>query len=127
MYDTRLRRVMFSVGDHVAGAVTGAATAGVVGITVTPAWDMALAMVAGMGIGMAVHVVLMLLCGPVLGMFQVMVPGSLIGMYGGMIFGMRDSMVHGDPHGYGVLAGAFFGLIVVAAVHAYDWALRARD
>lgn len=127
MTQGRFQSALFVLGDHVAGAMTGAATAAAIAVVVTPAWDMALAMVAGMGIGMLVHVSLMLLYGPLLGMFQVMVPGSLIGMYGGMIFGMRDSMVHAGYEGHRVLVGGVFGVIVVAAVQVYDRALRASS
>lgn len=53
-----------------------------------------------------------------------MIPGRLIGMYGGMLFAMRDSMQHGTSHVQAVVIGALFGLAVSAAVRVYDHALR---
>jgi hypothetical protein len=58
-------------------------------------------------------------------MFEAMIPASLIGMYGGMLFGMRDSMAAGSRTMQAALAvGAIFGVIVVAAVRFYDRTLR---
>jgi hypothetical protein len=59
-------------------------------------------------------------------MFQTMMPASLIGMYGGMAFGMRDSMGAGSTEWTSsALVGAGFGVVVVIALHIYDRALRA--
>ncbi len=116
---------MFTVGDWAAGAVVGAATAMAVHAAVGPGMDMVLAMIAGMGIGMVVHLVLGLMLTPVLGMFHLMVPGSLIGMYGGMFFAMRDSMqAHSAPHSYALTTGALFGVIVTVGVQIYDRVLQ---
>jgi hypothetical protein len=54
-----------------------------------------------------------------------MISGSLIGMYGGMLFGMRDSMAAGSAAlTAAVLVGAGFGALVVLGVKLYDAALR---
>lgn len=46
-------------------------------------------------------------------------------MYGGMLFGMRDSMAAGSATlGVAALVGAVFGAIVVLGVKIYDRALR---
>jgi uncharacterized membrane protein len=59
------------------------------------------------------------------GFFQVMAPGGLIGMYGGALFAMRDSMQAASwSHALGV--AVVFGLAVVAAVDLYDRALRSN-
>jgi hypothetical protein len=50
-----------------------------------------------------------------------MAAAMVIGMYGGMLFGMRDSMNAGSetlPAALGV--GALFGALVVLAVKLYD-------
>jgi hypothetical protein len=74
---------------------------------------------------MVLHLVLGLVLAPLLGMFETMMPGSLIGMYGGMLFGMRDSMAAGSPTlPAAVVVGAIFGAIVVAGVKVYGRALR---
>jgi hypothetical protein len=62
---------------------------------------------------------------PLLGMFATMTPGSIIGMYGGMLFGMRDSMGAGSRTlAAAVGVGALFGLVVVLFLKIYDRALR---
>ncbi len=86
---------------------------------------MVVAMLMGMAAGMAVHLALAVLLSPVLGSFHVMVPGSLIGMYGGMLFAMRDTMQH--PSGtttHAIMVGVAFGLIVTAGIRLYDRAVR---
>jgi hypothetical protein len=112
------------VGDHCAGAAVGAITAAAVRALVHPETDMVIAMLLGMAIGMIVHLVLALLFGPVLGLFPAMAPGSLIGMYGGMLFAMRDTMQHPGSMGNAILVGALFGLIVTAALELYGRALK---
>src|SRR4029450_2568101 len=53
------------------------------------------AMLIGMVAGTAIHVTIGVAMSPLLGMVHCMVPGGLIGMYGGMLFAMRDVM---QPH-----------------------------
>jgi hypothetical protein len=116
------RHILFGMGDYFAGAVTGAATAAIVRALISPDVDLALAMVFGMGLGMLVHLPIGLVFSPVLGMFHVMVPGTLIGMYGGMLFAMRDVMQQGT-WGHAIGVGAAFGVLVTAGVQLYDRAL----
>ncbi len=116
------------VGDHLAGAITGAATAVAVRVVVRPDLDMVLAMLAGMGLGMVVHAAFGVILSPLLGFFHLMVPGGVIGMYGGMFFAMRDTMQHAPGSlAAATLIGAIFGIAVVAAVQIYDRAIRAAD
>jgi hypothetical protein len=116
----------FVIGDYVAGAVVGAGTALAVHAIVQPGMDMVIAMLLGMAIGMVLHFVLGFILAPFLGMFQTMMPASLIGMYGGMAFGMRDSMGAGSVEWSScTLVGIIFGIVVVFALHVYDRALRA--
>jgi hypothetical protein len=72
----RMQEALFTIGDHVAGGVTGAATAVAVHAVVSPQLDMVIAMLVGRAIGMIVHPVLTLLLSPVLGMFHVMVTSA---------------------------------------------------
>jgi hypothetical protein len=116
---------LFAIGDYVGGGVVGAVTAAGVRGIVSPELDMVLAMLIGMAIGMGVHVVLGLVLTPVLGAFQVMVPGGLIGMYGGMFFAMRDTMQHSGARSAPILVGFVFGLVMTAGMRLYDRALRA--
>lgn len=115
--------MFFGIGDILAGALIGAVTALGVRAFVSLGMDMVLAMLLGMGIGMVVHLVLGFALSPILGMFQIMIPASLIGMYGGMLFGMRDAMAVGSLE-QEVLVGALFGVVVVIGVKIYDLTLR---
>jgi hypothetical protein len=104
----------------------GAVTALAVHAVIAPGMDMVIAMLIGMALGMVLHLIVGFALGPLLGMFQTMMPASLIGMYGGMAFGMRDSMGAGSTEWVtSALTGAVFGIVVVAAVQVYDRALRA--
>jgi len=115
----------FVLGDYVAGMLIGALTALSVRAAVWPGMDMVIAMVLGMVIGMAIHLVLGLLLSPLLGMFATMLPASVIGMYGGMLFGMRDAMAAGSRTlGATATVGVLFGALVVLGIKVYDRALR---
>lgn len=115
----------FVIGDYVAGMLIGALTALGVRAVVWTGMDMVIAMLLGMGVGMVIHLVLGLLLLPLLGMGETMIPAMVIGMYGGMFFGMRDSMAAGSQTLPAALAvGVLFGAIAVLGVKAYDRALR---
>ena len=116
---------LFTTGDYLGGATGGGLTAVAVYAVVTPEWDMVVAMLVGMLIGMVVHIGVGLVLSPLLGMLHVMVPGTLIGMYGGMLFAMRDSMQgHSGSFGSIIAVGIGFGLAVNGAVHLYDHIIR---
>jgi hypothetical protein len=115
----------FVIGDYVAGMLIGVLTALGVRAAVWPGMDMVLAMLLGMGIGTLIHLGLGLVLAPVLGMFYTMMPAMVIGMYGGMLFGMRDSMAAGSHTLTAAAAvGALFGALVVLGLHVYDRALH---
>jgi hypothetical protein len=116
---------IFVFGDYLAGMAIGALTALAVRAVVWPGMDMVIAMLAGMCVGMALHLVVGLILSPLLGMFETMVPASMIGMYGGMLFAMRDSMAAGSRTLAAASAvGALFGAVTVLLFHAYDRLLR---
>lgn len=114
----------FTIGDYIAGAVIGAVTAVAVHAVVWGGMDMVLAAVVGVLIGMVVHVVIGIVLTPVLGAFHVMLPGSLIGMHGGMMFAMRDAMQGPVPFLRAAVIGAVFGALVSVVVDVYDRALH---
>lgn len=115
----------FRLGDYLAGALTGMLTALAVRIIVGPQWDMVVAMMVGMAAGMVVHVTLLLVFIPLLGTFEVMMPGAVIGMYGGMLFGMRDAMQQAYvPRNTALVVGALFGVLVVLGIRWWDRQLR---
>ncbi|WGS21094.1 MULTISPECIES: hypothetical protein [unclassified Bradyrhizobium] len=117
--------MLFQIGDYLAGAVIGVATAVIVRVMVSPGFDMVLAMLIGMGIGTIVSLILGYMLSPMLGIVETMVPGSLIGMYGGMLFAMRDSMAAGSRTMTAVITvGAIFGIAMTIAVKVYNYVLR---
>jgi hypothetical protein len=112
-----------ALGEYAAGVLSAIATAAAIHGLIDPRWDMVLAMLTGLGVGGAIHVVAGVACTPWVGMFPAMASGSLIGMYGGMLFAMRDSMEQASwTQALGV--AALFGVLVVAGVRFYDRALR---
>ena len=115
----------FRLGDYLAGALTGMLTALVVRTIVGPQWDMVVAMLVGMAAGMLIHLTLLLLFIPLLGTFEVIMPSAVIGMYGGMLFGMRDSMQQSYVSlNTALVIGALFGLLVVLGIRWCDRQLR---
>lgn len=115
----------FWIGDYLAGALTGGITALAVRMIVGPQWDMVVAMVVGMAAGMSVHLALLLVLVPLLGDFEVMMPGAVIAMYGGMLFGMRDAMQQDHvTGGTALVVGMLWGLLVVCAVRWWDRQLK---
>jgi hypothetical protein len=107
----------------VAGAATAAAAAGLVHAVVAPGCDLVLAMLIGMAAGMLAHLAVLALASPLLGFFQVMAPGAIIGMLGGTLFAMRDAMQTAS-WSRALAVAALFGVLVVAAVNVYDRVLR---
>jgi hypothetical protein len=117
--------MLFQIGDCLGGAAIGVVTALVIRIVISPGMDMVLAMLIGMGLGMIVSLLMGYMLAPLLGIIDIMVPGSLSGMYGGMLFAMRDSMAAGSrTMAASLVVGAVFGLLVTLAVKIYNHALR---
>jgi hypothetical protein len=117
--------MLFSIGDYLAGILIGVATTLAVRAVIWPGMDMVIAMLIGMALGTAVHLIIGFVLAPLVGMFETMVPGSLIGMYGGMLFGMRDSMAAGSRTlASAAIVGAIFGAIVVLGVKVYSQILH---
>jgi hypothetical protein len=117
--------MLLQIGDYLAGAMIGVATALIVRIIIWSGMDMVIAMLVGAGIGMIVSLLISFMLSPLLGIVETMVPGSLTGMYGGMLFAMRDSMAAGSRTMTAALAvGAIFGIVVTVTIKLYNHALR---
>ena len=113
------------VGDYLAGMAVGVGTALAVRGVVAPGMDLVIAMLLGMVIGMFVQLFIGIALTPLLGMFHTMTPASLIGLYGGMLFAMRDAMAAGSRTlAAAAIVGGVFGLVVVAVMKFYDLSLR---
>jgi hypothetical protein len=117
--------MLYQIGDYLAGAVIGMATALIVRIIVWPGMDMVIAMLLGIGLGTIVSLLLGYMLSPMLGVVETMIPGSLTGMYGGMLFAMRDSMAAGShTMAAAISVGAVFGIAVTVAMKFYNYVLR---
>lgn len=109
--------MLFQIGDCLAAAIIGVATALIVRGTISPGMDMVIAMLIGMGVGTAVSLLIGYMLAPLLGIIDTMVPNSLTGMYGGMLFAMRDLMAAGSRAMIAAIAvGAIFGGVVAVAI-----------
>jgi hypothetical protein len=117
--------MLYQIGDYLAGAVIGMATALIVRIIVWPGMDMVIAMLIGIALGTIVSLFLGYMLSPMLGIVETMIPGSLTGMYGGMLFAMRDSMAAGSrTMATAISVGAIFGIAVTVAMKFYNYVLR---
>jgi uncharacterized membrane protein len=123
VHDPRLARAAYALGDYAAGAATAIAAAVPVHAVVDPGMDVVVAMMLGTLLGTLAHLLVLGVAAPLVGFFQAMAPGGLIGMYGGMLFGMRDAM-QATSWLHVVVVAVLFGLAVVAALRLYDRALR---
>jgi hypothetical protein len=87
--------MFFVIGDYLAGMTVGALTALAVRMVVASGMDMVVAMLIGMALGMAVHITIGLLFAPIVGKFKAMIQACVIGIYGGVFFGMGQAMAAG--------------------------------
>ena len=115
----------YLLGEYAAGVATAVATAVPIHALVDRDWDMVVAMLAGMVLGSIAHVLVLGILGPLVGFFHVMAPGALIGMYGGMLFGMRDSMQAASWSQVMAVAAAI-GIAMVVGIQLYDRAVRSE-
>ena len=70
--------MFFQIGDFLVGMAVGVLTALAVRAVMWPGIDMVIAMLIGMALGMIIHFVVAFAVGPLLGMFQTMMPASVI-------------------------------------------------
>ena len=87
------KRLFFMIGDLVANVVSGTIAGLAAWAIVDPAWNMWLAMLAMMVLGMALGLVLFFPFSIKLGAMEVMLPLMFSGMLGGMVVGMLAAMV----------------------------------
>ena len=118
-------KAIFVLGDYLAGMAVGVGAALAVRGVVAPGMDLVIAMLLGTAVGVIVQLIIGFAFTPLLGMFQTMIPASMIGAYGGMLFAMRDAMGAGSRTLAAVaVVGGVFGLAVVAITKFYDLSLR---
>ena len=87
------KRLFYVVGDLVANVIIGVIVALAAWAIVDPAWNMWLAMVAMMALGMALGIVLFFPFSIKLGAHETMIPAMYTGMWAGMFVGMTGAMM----------------------------------
>ncbi len=118
--DTRL---FFVLGDLLANVAGGAVVGWLVWLLIPAGWNMWLAMVLAMALGMLFAFVLFIPFSVVLGAMEVMVPLMLTGMAAGMVVGMRAAM-GAIGSGGALFEGAVCGLACIVAVWVLNNQLR---
>jgi hypothetical protein len=119
------RRLYFIVGDVLAASVIGGVAGALAAAMVSPAWNMWLAMFAGMILGMAVSTPLSFCFMPFFGAMEIMIPAMASGMFAGMWVAMAAAMRPVSP-GLGLRGGMLIGIGVVIATYFINAWLRVR-
>lgn len=119
------KRLYFVLGDVACAAVIGG-VAGVLGAAVvSPVWNMWLAMLVGMILGMVISTPLSFAFMPFFGAMEIMVPAMTCGMFSGMWVAMAGAMQPLSV-GVGLRAGVGIGLGVLVVIYALNALLRVR-
>jgi len=116
-------RPYFFLGDIFSNVVTGIAAGWLSWLLIGTAWNMWLAMVAAMVVGMVVAGILFIPLSVFFGAMEVMVPTMLSGMLSGMVVGMWCAMVPVEAIDV-VLAGGASGLAGFGIVWLFNLVLR---
>lgn len=86
-------RLFYAVGDFLASLVIGIVAALAAWAIVGPGWNMWLAMIAMMALGMVIGLVLFFPISMKLGAMEAMIPAMYTGMWSGMMIGMIGAMM----------------------------------
>ncbi|MAT50246.1 MAG: hypothetical protein CMK32_03565 [Porticoccaceae bacterium] len=115
------RQLFFTLGDVVANLFVGFVMAAVAWLLVGTGWNMLIAMVAMMVLGMGLAVFLWFPIGIVLGAMEAMVPMMLTGMLSGMVVGMTAAM-----SSLSFSDASWKGLISGFVCFAFVWVMNSR-
>jgi hypothetical protein len=118
-------RAFFLAGDLAANALVGGVIGALSALLVDTSWNMWVAHIVCMLMGMVLAFPLALPFMAFFGAMEVMVPTHLAGMFAGMWVGMEAAM---EPvsAASGLLTGIWVGLATLALCYAADAALRWR-
>jgi len=114
-------RPYFLFGDLLASAFNGALVGLIVAALIGPSWNMLIAMVVGMGLGMVIALPGSFLFTPFFGAMEVMIPVMVTGMSAGMVVGMGAAMSE-----LPLSEAAFWGAGVGVGVVMVIWVVNAR-
>ncbi len=116
-------KILFKALDYLIAIFMGTGTVFLVSLVVHESWNMALAMVAGMFLGMAVLVLAVLLFIYVSTAFELFPAGMVITMFTGMAAGMAITMMETDLF-FMLMAAVFFSVIAQFGIDMYNMKLQ---
>lgn len=116
-------RLFYAAGDFLASLVIGIVAALAAWAIVGPGWNMWLAMIAMMALGMVIGLVLFFPISMKLGAMEAMIPAMYTGMWSGMVVGMMDAMMD-LPLRHAIELGAACGIAEIVFIWIANTILR---
>ena len=118
-------RPYFVLGDLAVNVAAGIVVALVSAALFGPGWNMVLAMIVGMALGMMISLPIAIASGALFGAMEVMIPVMTTGMVAGMVVSMAAAM---DEIGLGSAArlGAYSGIGVAIATYVANALIKRR-
>jgi len=118
-------RPYFLVGDLLANVTVGALVGVASAAVFDPGWNMILAMLAGMALGMVLSLPSLLGFVALFGAMEIMVPAMTTGMVAGMVVSMSATMEE-LPFASAAALGAKSGLGVIVAIYLANAIVKRR-
>jgi len=115
--------MIFKIADFLIPTIVGGITGYFAFLFVSPGWNMMLAMLVGMLVGMAAQIPVMLIGMPLFGAFEIMLPAMSAGMASGMVSGMLAAKFV-LPGGASFLFGSGIGVLVILYVQIQNRKLQ---
>ena len=118
-------RPYFIAGDIVSNLAVGALVGGACALLFGTGWNMFVAMIAGMGLGMVISLPLAFLLSAFFGALETMLPVMTTGMVAGMVVSMETSLMATRVADAAWL-GCLSGLGVVVATYLANGVIKPR-
>jgi len=115
--------MIFKIADFVIPAIIAGLTGYYAFLFISPGWNMMLAMLVGMLVGMAAQIPVMLIGMPLFGAFEIMLPAMSAGMLSGMLSGMLATMFVLSG-GVSFLLGSGIGVPIILYVQIQNRKLK---
>lgn len=116
-------KILFKILDYLIATFMGTGTVYIVSLVVHESWNMPLAMITGMFLGMAVLVLAVLLFIYVSTAFELFPVGMVITMFTGMSAAMAITMMETDLM-FMLMAAAFFSVLAQCGIDLYNIKLK---
>lgn len=118
-------RRYFVMGDIVSNVVAGALVGGACAVLLPPEWNMAVAMITGMALGVATSLPAGFLLSGLFGAMETLLPVMTTGMVAGMAVAMQSSLTAIRPEDAAWIGG-LCGLSVVIATYLANAFIKPR-